>query len=315
MKRPGRLLELVTFLGGRRAYTVDEIAGRFGVSPRTAYRDLGLLQEAHVPLVKEERGYKLMEDATLRPLDLTAAEHALLKVALANPQLGRQPSLATTLAALEAKLDAATARVEESPRALQLAALDRSGPNAETALPVLREAIERRCTVRFRYASLSGGTTKRRGLDPWRLFQRAEAWYAVGRCHVHDEPRLFRLDRMTEVEVTGEPFTVPAGFDLDAFLERAWEVFVGPGEHQVVLTFDRSLAPLVENAVHHPGETTRRMKDGTIEYRATVSALDEIARWIVAFGGRARVVSPPELAELAHSIASRAAEALHKEPS
>lgn len=310
MNRAGRLVELVTLLGGRRARTVEEIASHFGVSQRTTYRDLGLLEEVHVPLVKDERGYKLMETATLRPLNLTAAEHAVLKVALANPHLTRQQPLARALETLESKLDAATARLEESPRALQLAGLDRSGPNAEAALPRLREAIERRRAAELSYASLSGGRTTRRRLDPWRLFQRAEAWYAVGRCHVHDEPRIFRLDRMTDVEVTAEPFAVPAGFDLDAFLEHAWQVFVGPDEHEVVLRFDKSLAPLIENAVHHPGETKRRLKDGTIEYRAVVSALDELARWIVGFGGQARVVAPAELTKLAHEIATKAAQAL-----
>ena len=46
---------------------------------------------------------------------------------------------------------------------------------------------------------------------------------------------------------------------------------------------------------HHPGEKVKRMKDGTIDYRVRLSGLDEIARWVIGFGGMAKVVKPKEL--------------------
>jgi predicted DNA-binding transcriptional regulator YafY len=311
VNRPGRLLGLVTYLGGRRARSIDEIASRFDVSPRTAYRDLAELQGQHlVPLVRDEAGYRLMEGATLRPLNLSAEEHALLKVALANPSLRRHPDLRRTLDALEAKLDTATRHVEESPRALQLAGLDRSGPKAAAAITSLRRAIERRRAVAVRYASLSGGTTKRRGIDPWRVFERGEAWYLVGRCHVHDEARIFRLDRMEDVEQTKETSRVPSSFDLERFLEDSWRVFVGREEHEVVLRFDPRLAPLIDNARHHPGERVERLADGTLEYRVTLSSLEEVARWVLGFGGGVTVECPTALRERVRQLARQCLEGL-----
>ena len=38
-----------------------------------------------------------------------------------------------------------------------------------------------------------------------------------------------------------------------------------------------------------------RMRDGSIEYRVKLSCLDEIARWVIGFGGKAKVVKPAEL--------------------
>ncbi len=303
MNRPGRLLGLVNYLGGRRARSIEEIAGRFEVSARTAYRDLAELQLQRVPLVRDEAGYRLMEGATLRPLNLSAEEHALLKVALANPTLRRHPDLRATLDTLEAKLDAATRHVEETPRALQLAGLDRSGPQAAAAIAPLRRAIERRRAVTVRYSSLSGGTTKKRGIDPWRVFERGEAWYLVGRCHLHDEPRIFRLDRIQKVEPTDEPFRIPPSFDLERFLEDSWKVFVGHEEHEVVLHFAPRLAPLIENARHHPGEEVKRLADGTLEYRARLSSLEEVARWVVGFGGGVAVEGPAALRERVRGLA------------
>jgi proteasome accessory factor B len=296
LARSVRIFQLVDYLSPYRGRRIADIANRFGVSERTVFRDLADLQAAHVAIYHDPTGYKLMETANLRPLNLTAQEHALLKVALHNPMLRRQPALARTLAVLEGKLDAAVAQAEESPRALQLAPIERSGPKAEKALELLQIAVEKRQTVEMRYASLSGGTTKERRLDPWQVFQRANTWYVVGRCHVNAEPRIFRLDRVSGVMGLAHTFELPADFDIEAHLEDAWSMIRGNTSYDVVLEFAPALAALILNARHHHGEKTKKRRDGTIEYRVRLSSLEEITRWIVGFGGQCRVVAPEELA-------------------
>ena len=110
------------------------------------------------------------------------------------------------------------------------------------------------------------GQKRWRGLDPWQLFQRADAWYLVGRCHLHDEPRIFRLDRISKLRGLSSRFTPPADFDLDRFLEDSWSIYATNGQKQeIVLRFHKSLAPLFLNAQHHPGEKVKRMRDGSID--------------------------------------------------
>jgi predicted DNA-binding transcriptional regulator YafY len=295
MSRSDRLLDLVPFLGGRRSRTLREIVQHFEVSERTAYRDLAALESRHIPVTRDEHGYKLLEGTTLRPLRLTGAERAVLRLALANPVLGRHPHLARSLAILEGKLDAVLAAAEETAEALALATLDRSGSVSSEVFSFLERAAGAGTAVEMLYASLSGGTRRWRGLDPYRLFHRADAWYVVGRCHLNDEPRTFRLDRVIELRDLGARFAPPADFDLDRYLEHTWSVFRGRGLHEVVVRFDASLAPLLEHARHHPGERVTRRADGAVEYRVKLSHLDELARWLVGFGGAARVEAPDEL--------------------
>jgi predicted DNA-binding transcriptional regulator YafY len=299
------LLALVDYLSSRRARTPDEIAERFGYSKRSVYRDLASLHDAEVALVRDGRGFKLFDHARIPPLALTAAERALLRLALHNPVLDRHPALAATLKRLRGKLDAADATAAESPEALALATLDRSGPSAESHLEPLRRAIESRTTVEVRYRSLRLDIPKRprwRRLDPYRVFHRAGAWYLAGHCHRNDEPRTFRLDRIEALRPTDLHFEPPA-FDLDAYLEHTWEIFRGKRRHEVVLTFDPTLAPLLRSARHHHAEKLHERVDGTLEYRVTLSHLDEVARWIVGFGGRCRVVEPDELERKVREIA------------
>jgi predicted DNA-binding transcriptional regulator YafY len=306
MARSGRLIELVHLLAGRRGCTIDEIASRFEISPRTAYRDLAELSGSRIPVVRDERGYRLLEGATLRPLNLTSEERGLLRVALGNPALRERAPLRRQLQRLEAKLDAVTAAVEESPEALRLAGVDRSGAGADAVLDPLRRAIEDRVVCDMLYTSLSGGTRCWRGVDPYRLFERSESWYLVGRCHVHDEPRLFRLDRIGAVRRLGVRFEIPASFDLDAFLADSWSVLRGGELHEVVIHLDPTLAPLVRNARHHASEVMTERPDGGLEYRARLSHLDEIARWVLGFGGRARAIEPLQLVERVLELAEEA---------
>jgi predicted DNA-binding transcriptional regulator YafY len=298
VSRSARLLDLVHLLAGRRSRPVGEIAERFSVSERTIFRDLAELAERHIPLVRDEHGYRLLDTATLRPLNFTAEEHALLKVALHNPALRHQPSLRTTLDALEAKLDAASAQAEESPHALQLAGVDRSGPRAEKAIQPLERSIAGRRSVDIRYDSLSGGRHQWRRLDPWQLFQRAGAWYVVGWCHRNREPRIFRLDRISGIRRRQESYAIPDDFDLELFLEDAWGLVVGNRLWEIELHFDAGVGPLLLNARHHAGEHVEKLADGTIRYRVTLSSLAEIAAWVLTFGGRCRVMEPEELKEL-----------------
>ena len=308
MPRSARLFGVVNLLAGRKARSIDEIADRFDVSVRTAYRDLADLSEQHVPIYHDEHGYKLMETATLKPLNLTTEEHALLKVALHNPALRHQPALLQRLEALEMKLDAAIAMAEESPQALQLASVDRSGPQAKDALEPLRLAIQKRQSVEIQYHSLSGSKKRWRGIDPWQVFQRSEAWYLVGHCHENSEPRTFRLDRIGGVRGLDKTYEIPGDFDLESHLQDSWKLIKGEGSYDVVLHFDPSLAPLILNARHHSGESTTELPDGTIEYRVQLSSLEEISRWIVGFGGKCRVVGPKELRERSSQIVRAFAE-------
>ena len=303
MDRPIRLIEILQLLGGRRSWRPDQIAERFGVSERTVYRDLQDLSRLEsVPITRDEHGYRLVEGATLRSLALTATERATLKLLLQHPAFRDAADLT---AGLERKLDVATRELEETPQALTLAGPERSGNIAKGLLPLLERAVRERTPVSLLYRSLWSRRQAWRGLDPYAVFHRENTWYLVGHCHLRDEPRTFRLDRIVETRPLDGAFERPA-FDLDAFLQETWGVYRGRTLHEVVIHFDASLAPLIEEGAHHPDERIKRLGNGALEYRVTISHLDEIARWIVGFAGAARAVEPPALVTRVAEIAGHA---------
>ena len=177
------------------------------------------------------------------------------------------------------------------------------GPSARAAFPrgsvtLLEEAVRERTPVSMRYRSLAGRRTAWRGVDPYKLFHREAAWYLIGRCHLHDEPRVFRLDRNL-----GRQDRRRALRSAGLRPRRAPPAHVGrlPGDASCTRSPSTSTprsAPLIERGAHHPGERIEQLGNGRLAYRVTLSHLSEIARWIVGFGGQARAVAPPALVRI-----------------
>ena len=82
-----------------------------------------------------------------------------------------------------------------------------------------------------------------------------------------------------------------------------------PDRYDVVIHFDAALAALLEESTHHPDQRVARLGNGDLEYRVSLSHLEEVARWIVGFAGAARAVEPPALVDLVADMAARAHEA------
>jgi predicted DNA-binding transcriptional regulator YafY len=293
--RRTRLFDLVHLLSGRRARSIQDIVDHLSVSERTVYRDLAELQEIRVPIVRDDGGYRVLESGRMRPLALTGEERALLRLALDNPLLTNRPELALTLRRLRDKLEAVSGAVEETPPGLTLASIDRTGQLPDGLLAALERAVTHRFTLELRYISLSGRTAAWRRVDPYAVVHRADAWYLVGHCHKHTEPRTFRVDRVQESRPSGDTFERPLGFDLEQYFEDSWAIYRGKRRHHIVLRFPPALSAFILSAQHHKGEQKEVLPDGRVEYRVTLNHLAEVRRWVLGFGGQVEVVAPKAL--------------------
>lgn len=302
MSRADRLLALVQFLSGVRRRTLEEITRELETSARSIYRDLADLEVRGIPIERVDGTYRLMESARMRPLALTSRERLLLSMVLENPAVLGQRAFAKDLRQLRNKLTA-----DAPPEGAGVAALagpDRTGPIAPEIAESLEDAIRRSHSLSIQYTSLTDGKSAWRGVDPWIIVHRSEAWYLVGRCHQHDEPRTFRLDRVTAVLPIGESFTRPADFDVDRWFGASWGVESSPDAVDVHIVFDASVVPLIEHGRHHPREEKQRRADGRLDYHVRVGPLDEIARWITGFAGAAIAIAPQELVDRVRAIAA-----------
>lgn len=95
MNRNDRLFELIQLLRDGGLHTARDMAGRYGVSVRTIWRDMAMLVQAGLP-VQGERGvgYILRGPITLPPMILTPDEAEAMQLGLALVMDGNDARLA-----------------------------------------------------------------------------------------------------------------------------------------------------------------------------------------------------------------------------
>src|SRR5690242_2562921 len=208
--------------------TGAELAERLEVNIRTVRDYVQTLQDMGIP-VEAERGrygaYRLRPGYKLPPLIFSEDESLALTLALL---LAREQGLAQTspavesvLAKLERVLPQATREhiqaVEQTVIVERKAFL--AAPSA-SAVAMLSAAVQTGQCVRLRYRAASADVTER-VFDPYGVVYYAGFWYTIGYCHLRKAQRLFRLDRIGQVEATSETFAPPVTFDAFDAVQRA----------------------------------------------------------------------------------------------
>jgi predicted DNA-binding transcriptional regulator YafY len=83
-------------------------------------------------------------------------------------------------------------------------------------LDTLRRAVWDTEKLKIVYRKISGEES-RRVIRPYGLVVKFQTWYLAAWCETAKEMRIFRCDRITGAELTGEGFTRDEPFDLPAF--------------------------------------------------------------------------------------------------
>ena len=95
---------------------------------------------------------------------------------------------------------------------------------------------------------------------------------------------------------------------MEKRLRDSFGVHSGEGKFEVVIRFAPRAADYIREKKWHPSQSLREFKDGGVELKMKLSSLGEVQRWVLSWGGDARVLQPRELAE---SVRQAAAAILH----
>lgn len=311
MNRTDRLLAIILELQAKRWQRAEDLAATFGVSKRTIYRDVDALAESGVPVVASPgQGYSLAEGYFLPPLRFSADEAVILL--LGGDYMARQfdaqyrAAAETAIRKIEAVLKEPLREDVDALRSrFRLVTPSDGGDSAQQErLAQVRRAIIERRTLHFAYHARSGeremGRQTERDADPYELLYYAPHWFVVGYCHLRQDMRHFRLDRMDRIRVTAKPFV------------RRQEATPRPEMPEGELITARVLFnPQISRWVHEErsyyvvGEED--YADGllvTLRYQHE----NDVLRWLLGWGAHARVLEPDSLRQRLLEEARRMAE-------
>ncbi len=220
MRRADRLYRLVELLRSRHLCTGAWLAEQLQVSLRTLYRDINDLCLSGVPIEGEAGvGYRLRFKMDLPPLLFDVDEIEALIIGSRMVQAWADPDLARAAAAAMAKIH--NVLPDARRREVQLSRLFIPPPYKERPawLGDLRRAVRRRNVVSIDYVR-EDGTPSQRELWPLGLFFWGEAWTLVGWCHLRNDFRHFRVDRVQTLQILPQTFPDQPGRRLDDFYDQ-----------------------------------------------------------------------------------------------
>lgn len=209
MSRTARLFQLMQALrSGPSPRTSEQLAQDLGVSARTIHRDIDALRGLGAVIDGEAGfGFTLIEDATLPPLGFTDDELEALVLGLREVQVIGDPALSDAASAALRKLQGRLPQ-RQSHRLSHavLAATRFNRPLAPTIdVAILRQATWDERAVEFSYTDAKGDATQRR-VNPLSIVYMDRSNVLLGWCHLRQDYRVFRLDRMQGMSVTDQSF-------------------------------------------------------------------------------------------------------------
>jgi predicted DNA-binding transcriptional regulator YafY len=210
MKRTERLFAIAEYLRGRRTGTTAEaIAERFGVTVRTAYRDLDSLRDAELPIVADRGrggGYALDRTYALPPVNFNAREAAIIISAGEWLEKMRVLPFTGTLRSAIDKVRAALDRSAQRELTSRLEELAYIGVPARASKEMVRQAVEQawfeKRVLVIRYRGRDEIVTTRRLRLERIIMDRAETRLNALDLEKNDK-RQFLLDRIEHASVEG----------------------------------------------------------------------------------------------------------------
>lgn len=302
--RLSRLLALVPYFEAHPGVLATQAAEDFGITEKQLRKDLDLLWVCGLPgggpgdlidLSFEGASVSVVFNAGIRrPLKLTAAEALALVVALRT--LSETPGIADTdaiqraLAKVEAaaggQVDGATVEVELDPTA--------------KLLPALHRAVDESRALALRYYTATRDETTERTVDPLRVFEVDGRSYLEAWCRSAEGMRIFRVDRIENVDVLDEPAAPPEDIELRDLNEG---VYQPASEHLLALL--RVAGSYAWVADYYPTESVVETDDG-LEVSLRVAEPAWVRAMALGSRGEVQVLSPRWLAESVRAEAEAA---------
>lgn len=279
-----RLFKILYHLLDKGQATAPELAERFEVSVRTIYRDIDALSGAGIPVYTEagrNGGIHLLNDFVLDKAVLSEAEKQEILAALQSIHITRNMDGSRTLQ----KLSALFQLHSENWLEVDFSRWGNPGYDNET-FELLKSAVIRHRNVKLRYAG-SYEEIRERTVQPYKLVYKAKAWYLQAFCTEKQDWRIFKLNRILELEVLEEGFSQlnPPG-PIETF----------EGEYpKVTLRFPKEMSYRVYDEFDKT--QIQRQENGDLIVSANMPEDSWLIGFLLSFGTRVDILSPAHLKE------------------
>lgn len=281
-----RLIGILSILLQQEKVTAPYLAEKFEVSRRTINRDIEDICKAGIPLVTSQGkngGIRIMDGYRIDKTLLTSSDMQAIQAGLKSLD---SVSGNKRYQQLMEKLDSGSSSVLASNNHIMIDLASWYKSSLAPKINLLQAAIESRRKVSFTYYAPGGES--RRIAEPYLLIFKWTSWYLWGYCCKKHDYRLFKLNRMTEVQDIGEKYEPRDMVAPQLSAERIFPSVIG-----VEALFEPEMKwRLVEE---YGQDSFVEQEDGRLKFSFGFADKDSLFGWLLSFGDRVELIKPEEL--------------------
>ncbi|MDR2038446.1 MAG: YafY family transcriptional regulator [Bacteroidales bacterium] len=300
MNRLERMSAILVKLQSAPVVTAQEIAGQFGVSLRTVYRDIRSLEESGVPICAEAgTGYSLVDGFKLPPLMFTAEE--AISFLMAEKLVLYQTDADTSVVFRNGmdKIRAVLKTVDKDclfdlDQYIRVPTIHNAPPPVPSNVlqPVLRSILEQR-QVGIVYTAGYSHQTTIRTVEPQGIFFMGGKWYILAWCTLRSDYRTFHLGRVSRIEILDTRFSKKHS-PLDQLIKR---IYYSEPETEVILRTHRDAVCDMGMSKYSFGFYHEEADGEYFSQVFRVDSLSQFAKWLVSFVDQVEIISPAGLVD------------------
>lgn len=206
-----RLVSIIMILLDKERIGAQELAEMFEVSPRTIYRDIDTINMAGIPVYGASGvggGFEIMQKYKIDKKIFSTSDLSAILMGLSGlSNVIRGDELVNALAKVKSFIPAE--RVKDIELKANQICIDLSpwmgNRNIQPYFEVIKKALQERKLLSFEYIAQHGKNTTRT-VEPYQLVLKSSHWYLQGYCHKRNDFRLFKLSRMSNLQMEEEVF-------------------------------------------------------------------------------------------------------------
>ncbi|NLE25167.1 MAG: YafY family transcriptional regulator [Clostridiaceae bacterium] len=207
-----RLVSIIMILLDKGRIGAQELSDMFEVSPRTIYRDIDTINMAGIPIRSKSGvggGFEIMQKYKIDKKVFSTADLSAILMGLTSlSNIVRGDELVNALAKVKSFIPANSAKdIELKSNQIYVDLIPWMGNrNIQPYIEIIKKALQESKLLSFEYADRNGSKTARTA-EPYQLVLKSSHWYLQGYCHKRNDYRLFKLSRISNLQMLGETFT------------------------------------------------------------------------------------------------------------
>lgn len=311
-RRMDQLRELLTRYP--KGLTLYELAELLKVTPRTMRRYMSELADEYELEQSEERPggvrrWRIPASELPRKIELRRTQAYSLLAARRIFEMMKGSTLYDEISLAVNKLTGLAHRTGRGPNAgsadfrledrfLYVPFVPKNYQQKTEELDDLFQSVSDLRPMKLRYRSRGKSSDERITIHPYAMVLHRDSIYCVGYHTEKKEIRTFLLDRMRDTQSSAtERFELPEDFSIDDYFQGEFGIWKAATQHDVVIEFDEHAAEYVRMRQVHPSQKLTPLAGGRLRLSLRVGNLNQLTSWILEWGKRAKVISPPELIE------------------